>query len=66
MNSSTPQLVAPEAPVYITAAQAAEALATRPWSVAELIESGGLRAVRYGALVLVSTYDVEQLGGEVA
>lgn len=66
MNSSTPRLVAPDAPVYITAAQAADALATRPWSVVELIESGDLRAVRYGALVLVSAYDIEQLGGEVA
>jgi excisionase family DNA binding protein len=60
------QQIAPDAPTYITITQAADALASRPWSVAELIEAGELRAVRFGARTLVSAYDVEQLGGVIA
>lgn len=57
---------APDAPEYITIKQAADALASRPWPVAQLVEEGELRAVHFGALTLVSRYDVEQLGGVIA
>jgi hypothetical protein len=59
-------MIAPDAPTYITIAQAADALASRPWPVAELVGAGELRAVHFGALTLVSQYDVEQLGGVFA
>ena len=58
--------IAPDAPEYVTIKQAADALASRPWPVAELVEAGELRAVHFGALTLVSRYDVEQLGGVIA
>lgn len=61
----TPSL-APEAPAYITINDAAGVLACKPWPVRQLVEDGELRAVRFGALVLVSAYDVEQLGGVIA
>ncbi len=64
--TTTARTLAPETPAYITVTEAAGALATRPWPVAELIEAGELRAVRYGSLLLVSRYDVEQLGGVIA
>ena len=60
---TTPRRIAPAAPTYITIAQAADALASRPWPVAQLVEDGELRAVHFGKLTLVSQYDVEQLGG---
>ena len=63
---SNTHMIAADAPTYITVKEAADALASRPWPVAELIEDGELRAVRFGALTLVSRYDVEQLGGVLA
>lgn len=64
--TATHMIKAPDAPEYITIKQAADALASRTWPVADLIEEGELRAVRFGALTLVSAYDVEQLGGVIA
>ena len=66
MQTTEYMIKAPDAPEYVTVKQAADALAKRPWSVVELIEDGDLRAARFGALTLVSRYDVEQLGGELA
>ncbi len=60
----TERLIAPDADEYITIKEAADALAMKPWPVVLLTQAGELRAVRYDALVLVSRYDVEQLGGE--
>jgi excisionase family DNA binding protein len=63
---TTTLISAPDAPAYITISDAADALALKPWPVVELIEQGELRCVRFGKLALVSSYDVEQLGGVVA
>ncbi len=60
-------LLAPEADVYITIKEAADALGERAWAIVKLLgagKPGNVRAVRFGALLLVSWYDVEQLGGE--
>lgn len=62
---TTDRQIAPDAPEYVTLKQAADALALRPWPVVELVEAGELRPVRFGALLLVSAYDVEQLGGVI-
>lgn len=66
MTTTTHMITAPDAPTYITIKQAADALASRPWLVVELIEEGVLRAARFGNLTLVSQYGVEQLGGVIA
>lgn len=62
--TATHMIEAPDAPEYITVKQAAELLGSRSWPVVQFVGAGKLRAVRFGALTLVSAYDVEQLGGE--
>ena len=64
IGATEAHVIAPDAPEYVSIKEAADALASRPWPVAALIGDGELRAVRFGTLVLVSRYDVEQLGGE--
>lgn len=64
-DTMTGRQIAPDAPEYVTIKRAADALASSPWPVAELIEAGELRAVGFGPLTLVSAHDVEQLGGVI-
>lgn len=52
-----------EAPEYVSIKEASEAMGRSMWDVLRLAEYGELQTVRYGRLLLVRAYDVEQLGG---
>ncbi len=49
-----------EAPEYVTIAQAAESIASKPWPLIEAAKSGLVQSVRYGEVLLVSADAVER------
>lgn len=52
----------PAAAIYLTIAQAADALSCSPDSVRRLIARGELRAYRFGRLIRISPTDIQRAG----
>lgn len=52
-----------DVPKYVSILEAAEAMGRSMWDVFRLVEAGEIQSVKYGRLLLVRAYDVEQLGG---